>query len=699
MKRIISLALTLVLCLSLLALPAQSAGDADSVFSSQLTELSRQIYEGLTTPEAMQAYRTGDSIKFSFEGPFDDFYTIVEASQLAFAAVMMEHTEIFWVSSYTVYDRGGDAGRLSVTPDIYETWKAGGRSIAEDEAALHAAVEKLAAEAAAQGGVYEQLLYVHDWLTTRNIYNFPAADFDDDEMEANYLPWTPLSALTDLDMPVCEGYASAFKLVCDELDIPCIKVDGFAWGIPHAWNQVQLNGKWYAVDVTFDDPGEEGTTTNVVSGSETHDYFLIGADSCPPYDPPFSETHIPDAGSNYGAVFDYPPLSSQAYDPGEGATLPGPVPEQPSKPAPGSQPGFANFQKTKEYTDGMFTDVAASAWYAENVRTAYELGLMVGSAGGFHPSGNLTVTEALVLACRLHSIYYADGESFVQGTPWYLVYMDYADRHGISLPNDRNLNAPATRLEFAEILSAALPQEALQEINSVPDGSIPDVADDPAVYRLYRAGILTGSDESGAFEPDKSIQRSAVAAIVTRMAVPELRRQISPLPSTPEETPPETVFDFIVSYLAERGEEMADGHYCRLREDDAYFITLGYERTDDLLSLNCAYSDEESGLTAFSSLEIDRAMSQPYGGAIMIFPGTDDEESVALASIDAAEFSFDPKDPVPFDLCWGMDEESAATFEGLFTADICVALEDLQTNILGPGGHSLAELGFARYAG
>jgi hypothetical protein len=698
MKRIISLALTLVLCLSLLALPAQSAGDADSVFSSQLTELSRQIYEGLTTPEAMQAYRTGDSIKFSFEGSFYDMAdALLEAIGPAFAAVMMEHTEIFWVSSYTVSAGGRNAVSLSVTPVFWETWGAGGRSIAEDEAVLHAAVEKLAAEAAAQGGVYEQLLYVHDWLTTHNVYNFPAADYDVDEMEANCLPWTPLSALTDLDKPVCEGYASAFKLVCDELGIPCIKVCGEAWG-PHAWNQVQLDGKWYAVDVTFDDP-TMGDDTKVISGIEAHDYFLIGADSCPPYMPPFSETHIPDAVSDFGAEFDYPPLSSQAYDPGEGATLPGPAPEQPSKPAPGPQPGLANFQKTKEYTDGMFTDVAASAWYAENVRTAYELGLMVGSGGGFHPSGNLTVTEALVLACRLHSIYYADGESFVQGTPWYLVYMDYADRHDISLPSGCDLNAPATRLEFAEILSAALPEEALQKINSVPDGSIPDVADDPAVYRLYRAGILTGSDESGAFEPDKSIQRSAVAAIVTRMAVPELRRQISPLPATPEETPPETVFDFIVSYLAETGEEMADGHYCRLREDDAYFITLGYERTDDLLSLNCAYSDEESGLTAFSSLEIDRAMSQPYGGAIMIFPGTDDEESVALASIDAAEFSFDPKDPVPFDLCWGMDEKSAATFESLFTADICVALEDLQTNILGPGGHSLAELGFARYAG
>ena len=58
---------------------------------------------------------------------------------------------------------------------------------------------------------------------------------------------------------VCEGYAKAFKYIMDELEIPCILVCGTATnsvGVTenHAWNYVQIDGIWYAVDVTWDDP-------------------------------------------------------------------------------------------------------------------------------------------------------------------------------------------------------------------------------------------------------------------------------------------------------------------------------------------------------------------------------------------------------------------------------------------------------------
>lgn len=53
---------------------------------------------------------------------------------------------------------------------------------------------------------------------------------------------------------VCDGYASAFKLLCDEAQIPCDVVLGQSNGGNHAWNLIQLDGAWYHVDVTFDDP-------------------------------------------------------------------------------------------------------------------------------------------------------------------------------------------------------------------------------------------------------------------------------------------------------------------------------------------------------------------------------------------------------------------------------------------------------------
>ncbi len=55
---------------------------------------------------------------------------------------------------------------------------------------------------------------------------------------------------------VCEGYAYAFKLLCDEMKIPCMVVHGTAQnsnGISenHSWNIVRVNNNNYHVDVTW----------------------------------------------------------------------------------------------------------------------------------------------------------------------------------------------------------------------------------------------------------------------------------------------------------------------------------------------------------------------------------------------------------------------------------------------------------------
>lgn len=90
-------------------------------------------------------------------------------------------------------------------------------------------------------------------------------------------------------------------------------------------------------------------------------------------------------------------------------------------------------------------------------------------------------------------------------------------------------SAAATRAQFAAILARALPAEALTAQNSVPIDSVPDVPASAAggIYTLYRAGILTGSDGKGTFNPNSTISRAEVAAIVTRMADKSLRKSIT----------------------------------------------------------------------------------------------------------------------------------------------------------------------------
>ena len=192
--------------------------------------------------------------------------------------------------------------------------------------------------------------------------------------------------------------------------------------------------------------------------------------------------------------------------------------------------GSGNFTKVNDFSEDTFTDVAPGIWYFDNVKSAYELGLMKGDDNGaFDPTGKLNIAQAITIAARLHSIYTTGRENFEQGTPWYQTYVDYAVANGIVSADHPDCEKTATRAEFAVILAGALPAEALAEKNYVADGDIPDVkpGDDcaEAVYLLYRAGVLTG-DMSGAFAPENNIQRSEVAAVVSRMADPSLRKTV-----------------------------------------------------------------------------------------------------------------------------------------------------------------------------
>ena len=194
---------------------------------------------------------------------------------------------------------------------------------------------------------------------------------------------------------------------------------------------------------------------------------------------------------------------------------------------PAAFAGYENFTVKSTYS-GQFTDVPATEWYADNVRAAYEYGLVDGtSATSFQPDSYLTIAQAIKLAACLHSAYTSGSTAFETARPWYQPYVTYALENGIISTTYTDYNRKATRAQFAAILGNALPAEALEAINDIADNAIPDVSSAASyaeqVYRLYRAGVLTGNT-SHEFKPSTYIKRSEVAAIVTRMADPTLRK-------------------------------------------------------------------------------------------------------------------------------------------------------------------------------
>ncbi|MCL2365998.1 MAG: trypsin-like peptidase domain-containing protein [Oscillospiraceae bacterium] len=196
-----------------------------------------------------------------------------------------------------------------------------------------------------------------------------------------------------------------------------------------------------------------------------------------------------------------------------------------------AQPGFDHFVPADGFAAGQFHDVNADRWYAPYLCDAVSFGLILGrSEHTFDPYGLLTMGETVVLAARLSRIYHTGQADFDASVPFYTVYVQYALSRGI-IDAPGNFSAPVTRTEFAGIMHNALPDYTFTTINDIPDFGIRDVASDTpggaAVYALYRAGILAGSDRFGSFLGGTHISRAEAAAILVRLAHPAVRLDIS----------------------------------------------------------------------------------------------------------------------------------------------------------------------------
>jgi len=188
----------------------------------------------------------------------------------------------------------------------------------------------------------------------------------------------------------------------------------------------------------------------------------------------------------------------------------------------------AGFEKKHKYENGMFSDVPDSAWYASDVISSYEFGLVSGIGDGkFSPDGIVTVAQAVTLAARFHNNYYGtEMGPYDNIRDWYEPYFRYALENGIiSEGQFDSYYRAAKRHEVAVLFASSLPKEYFKPLNAVY--SIPDVSTDEEYYGdlmlLYKSGIAMGSDSAGTFNPDANITRAEFAALINRVASPGMR--------------------------------------------------------------------------------------------------------------------------------------------------------------------------------
>jgi hypothetical protein len=112
---------------------------------------------------------------------------------------------------------------------------------------------------------------IHDYIVSHIAY---------DTTLANYSAYAALTK----GKTVCQGFALLTYRMLDEAGITNRIVEGYAGGRSHAWNLVQIEGNWYQLDTTWDDPVpfEKGrimdTYFNLTDASLRKDHSWIQTD-------------------------------------------------------------------------------------------------------------------------------------------------------------------------------------------------------------------------------------------------------------------------------------------------------------------------------------------------------------------------------------------------------------------------------------
>lgn len=164
-----------------------------------------------------------------------------------------DNSQFFWLANgykYSFYS----SGKVTTITMSY------GRT-ASQKAALspkfEAAAQEIIDKALEYSDAYDRLMVLHDELALRTEY-----------LTSGGVHISEADGPLVYGQALCEGYSKAFMYLCQSIGIDCVCIIGGE----HMWNMVKVDGEWYHIDVTWDDPIIVGSS----GGSNIkHQYFLV----------------------------------------------------------------------------------------------------------------------------------------------------------------------------------------------------------------------------------------------------------------------------------------------------------------------------------------------------------------------------------------------------------------------------------------
>lgn len=227
----------------------------------------RNVYEywkGTLNEEQQILY---EEIKESYLQFKNDFSTqLNEIStkefQEVYSAILLDHVEIFWLDSYLAPKKITNYNTINTNKKIQLYYSYSLDEAKEVKSRIETKYNEIIEEAKKQENDFKKIKYVHDKLIEISQYH----DYTDEEIDS----YQSIVSIFDSGNTVCAGYAYGFKFIMDQLGIKSITTRDIGnkdESKNHIWNMVELYGKWYNLDITWDNKIK-------TEGSISYNYFL-----------------------------------------------------------------------------------------------------------------------------------------------------------------------------------------------------------------------------------------------------------------------------------------------------------------------------------------------------------------------------------------------------------------------------------------
>lgn len=204
----------------------------------------------------------------SYHIPVEKFYSVDENGKGSglymnvSSLIQTCYPQLFYSYGSFSYKYSNDGYITTIIP----SYKMTADEVSEAQRYIDAELNNIAARLTSDMTDFEKVLAVHDYIIDNYTYDVRVYYGNNDEVRS-------IDRFVKEKTGVCEAYSVFFKYVMNALGMDCETVPSDYSA--HMWNKVKVDGEWYNIDLTQDDPILGDEYLPYLSDQAFHQYFLL----------------------------------------------------------------------------------------------------------------------------------------------------------------------------------------------------------------------------------------------------------------------------------------------------------------------------------------------------------------------------------------------------------------------------------------